>query len=152
MPETNFNPAVSRYSPLVGQFLRYVVVGVINTLINFAVLNILSYFTGIKSGSQVVYLAAVAFFVATINSYILNKYWAFHDMSHFHEGRKMTLFLLVSLVGLSINSSIVYVVSTFVDPMFGASPTMWLNVAAIVATSVSLVWNFIGYKWIVFRS
>jgi len=31
------------------------------------------------------------------------------------------------------------------------SPRQWANVALLVATLVSLVWNFVGYKFFVFE-
>lgn len=151
MSNANFNPEVNKISPLVGQFLRFVLVGFINTTINFIVLNFLSYLTGITSGPHVIYLAGISFVVATTNSYYMNKYWAFHDSSHFHEGRQITLFLLVSLVGLAINSGLVYLVTTHVNPMFNLTPKLWLNAAAVVATGISMIWNFIGYRIFVFK-
>jgi len=141
----------NKYGQVIGQFLRFVVVGFINTAINFIVLNFLSYLTGIKSGSNIIFLAAISFSVATSNSYFMNKRWAFKDNSNYHTGRKFTRFLLVSLVGLAINSGIVYFITTFFHPIFNLSATPWLNVGIVIATGVSLIWNFIGYKLFVFN-
>jgi putative flippase GtrA len=94
---------------------------------------------------------AIAFTIATTNSYFMNKKWAFHDQSHIHEGKKVSLFLLVSLVGVAINTSIVYTIRTFVPAVLDLEVEQWLAVAKVAATGISLVWNFIGYKLIVFR-
>ena len=136
---------------LAGQFLRFAVVGVINTSINFAVLNILSYITGISKGSGVIPLAVFAFAVATANSYLLNKHWSFRDQSHADAGKKFSLFLIVSIIGAGINSGTVYLITTHISPIFGLSAHLWLNVAALAATGISLIWNFIGYKLFVFN-
>lgn len=135
----------------IGQFLRFAVVGFVNTVVNFLVLNLLSYLTHIQSGPSVVFLSLIAFAVAMVNSYFLNDYWVFKDMSHGEGGRKFTLFLTVSVVGAGINSAVVYVVTTFVHPMFGFSSAVWLNIANLIATCVALLWNFFGYKIFVFK-
>jgi putative flippase GtrA len=37
------------------------------------------------------------------------------------------------------------------EPALGLSPQIWENVAKLIATGVYIVWNFIGYKLIVFK-
>ncbi|MEJ0021185.1 MAG: GtrA family protein [Candidatus Doudnabacteria bacterium] len=140
-----------KYKSTINQFLKFVVVGVINTAINFIILNILSAITGITSGGKIIPLAVVAFAVATTNSYIWNKRWSFKDQTHTDTGRKFSLFLIVSIIGAGINSGTVYLITTHISPMFGLSQHLWLNVAALAATGISLIWNFIGYKLFVFK-
>ena len=137
---------------VVAQFLRFVVVGIINTAINFIVLNALSYLLHVTKGENIIWITAVAFIVATTNSYFMNKHWSFQDKTSDDGGRKPTLFLLVSLVGLAINAGIVYLITTYMSPMFGLSQHLWLNAAAVVATGISLIWNFIGYRVFVFKN
>jgi putative flippase GtrA len=137
---------------LVRQFGKFVVVGLINTTIYFIILNVLSAITKITMGNALIPLVIVAFVVATTNSYFLNKRWAFSDKSGSDNGRKFSLFLLVSIVGAVINTSIVRLISTNIHPLFNLSSHLWLNVAAICATGVSLIWNFIGYKLFVFKN
>jgi len=59
--------------------------------------------------------------------------------------------LIISVIGISINDAIVYGLATFTSPLFGLSAQMWTNVAKLFATAASMVWNFIGYKFIVFK-
>lgn len=148
----NSNPSQTKVGQVAGQFVRFAVVGVVNTAINFAVLNLLSHLTGIKSGPHVIYLTVIAFAVALANSYFMNDYWVFKDEGHHEGGRKFSLFLTVSLIGAGLNSLVVYLVTTFVHPMFGLSETLWLNFANLCGVGVGLVWNFIGYKIFVFKN
>ncbi len=62
-------------------------------------------------------------------------------------------FVVVSLVGLLINSVIVVIASNFITPYleFMVNADTIKNVAKICATAFSLVWNFIAYKLIVFK-
>ncbi len=133
------------------QFSKFVLIGGINTVIDFAVLNIEIKLTGITSGSGLFVLNTISFFVAVINSYFMNKYWTFHDITRKREETKFAQFIAVSVVGSGINSSIVAGITTFVAPMFGVSPVLWANIAKLLATGISLVWNFVGYKLFVFK-
>jgi putative flippase GtrA len=141
----------NQYTKLFGEVWRFAVVGVINTAISFAILNLLSVITGVKSGGHIVYLSVIAFICATTNSYYMNKNWSFHDTDNSHNGRKVSLFLLVSVIGAGINSLVVYLITTHVAAMFGLSQTLWLNVANLCATGVALIWNFTGYRLFVFK-
>lgn len=142
---------MQKYGPLAAQFLRFGIVGVLNTGIDFAILNALSWATGITKGAEVVPLKAVAFLAANINSYLLNKTWTFKDKTSGEGAKKFSIYVTVSIIGALLNLGTVYVITTYTTPMFGVSDKMWLNLANLVATAVSLIWNFVGYKLIVFR-
>ena len=133
------------------QFSVFVIIGVINTAIDFIVLNIEIKVTGITSGSGLFILNTVSFLVAVVNSYFMNKYWTFQDVAKRQEETKFAQFIAISLIGSGINSSIVAGITSLIAPMFGISPILWANLAKLVATGVSLVWNFVGYKLFVFK-
>ena len=145
-----FNKLTARF-PIIKQLVRFVVVGVINTGIDFLILNIEMFFTHITSGSGMILQNAISFGLATINSYYLNKSWTFSDKDKKKEGIKFAQFLTVSLIGIIINSLIVYLITSFIPPMFGVNPQLWANIAKLAATAISLIWNFLGYKFIVFK-
>jgi len=134
----------------INQFGKFVVIGLMNTVIDFAILNFLMWWTGIYSGASIILLNMVSFSIAVFNSYFWNKYWTFKDLDKI-EAKEFSQFILVTLIGLAINSSIVYGITTLVSPMFGISPELWANLAKVAATGFSLIWNFIGYKFVVFN-
>ena|SRR3989344_6313193 len=140
-----------KYGPTVRQFLKFAVVGVINTAIDFTVLNILSSITGITKGNGLIPINVVAFTCAVTNSFFMNRYWSFGDKNGGEGGKKFSLFLLVTILGAVINTSIVRGVATNIPPMFDLSPKLWLNVAKAAATGVTMFWNFFGYKLVVFK-
>lgn len=152
MAETQNAVQVDPKKTLILQFLKFAVIGVINTGIDFLVLNLLSWITGINKGNGLIPLNFISFTVAVINSYYLNKRWAFQDKTTGDGGKKFSVFLIVSVVGALINTGIVRFVSTNVSPVLGITPQLWLNVAKLFATGVGLIWNFIGYKLFVFRN
>lgn len=138
---------------LLRQISKFVMVGFINTGIDFGVLNLLMFLTAIYSGRWIILLNSISFTVAVINSYLWNKYWTFKKQGSEtgQVAREFSQFLVVSIVGMLLNSGIVYGISTFTPALFGLSSALWTNFAKILATVVSMSWNFIGYKFIVFK-
>ncbi|KKQ46898.1 MAG: hypothetical protein US66_C0025G0021 [Candidatus Moranbacteria bacterium GW2011_GWD2_37_9] len=74
------------------QFLRFAVIGVMNTGVDLVVLNIETMTTGIKDGAGYGIQKGVSFLVAVTFSYFLNKHWTFQDKSKKDEGGNMNIF------------------------------------------------------------
>ena len=138
---------VSKKIPLLWQFAKFAQVGVLNTAIDFGILNLLIFVTGITSGLSIIPLNAISFSIAIINSFFWNEKWVFETKK---EANFIT-FVVVTLIGLAINSGIVYAITTFVPPTFVDSQKLWVNLAKVLATGISLIWNFTGYRLIVFK-
>jgi putative flippase GtrA len=129
------------------QLAKFSLVGVLNTAIDFGILNYLSILTGITGGTRVIPLNVLSFSVAVLNSYWWNKNWVF-------EGKKkanFVSFLIVSAIGIAINTGVVFAISTFIPAPSGISSGLWLNLGKILATVLSLAWNFLGYRLVVFK-
>ena len=59
------------------RFIKFSIVGAINFFIDFFILNLLSFVTGISRGIFAAGFSGVSFLIANINSYYLNKRWTF---------------------------------------------------------------------------
>ncbi len=140
----------SRWLAIMAQFGKFAAVGILNTAIDFGVLNILSLITGVTAGFVLGGVNIPGFILAVSNAYFWNKFWVFRD----REGGVLgdfPKFLAVSLVGLLINSGTVVLFTTFLPVVSSVSSAAWLNVAKVFATVISLAWNFLGYKFWVFK-
>ncbi len=67
--------------------------------------------------------------------------------------KQFVIFLIVSLIGLTINSVILVFAASFITPILSESQNAATikNIAKILATLISLMWNFAGYKLLVFK-
>lgn len=133
--------------PILWQLAKFGLVGVLNTAIDFGILNYLSVFAGVTSGVALVPIKTVAFSIALVNSYFWNKGWVF-------EGKKKgspVSFAIVSAFGIIINVGTVYVLTTIIGAPGNISPALWLNIANVGATGLSMVWNYLGYRLVVFK-
>jgi len=146
-----FSNLKERY-PFIPQFIRFFLVGAINTGIDFAVLNFLIYFTEKSSGVYYPVFKFISFMVAVTNSYFMNKYWTFrsNDTCGMKPGEFLK-FLGVYLVGAITNVGVATYVVNYVDAPVGFSPVLWANVGACFAVVFTLIWNFVGLKFFVFK-
>ncbi len=140
---------LSRWVKIFWQMAKFIVVGGLNTFLDFAILNLLMAATGIAAGGTFSFFKALSFLVAVVNSYFWNKYWTFEvnkgDRKEFIE------FLIVSLVGLGINVGSASFLVNYTQPLFALGPVNWANLSALIATFLGLAWSFLGYKFIVFK-
>lgn len=146
-----FGLFLSHWLPFMKQFGKFAAIGFLSAAIDFGVLNVISIISGVTKGVIVGGVNIPGFTLAVLNGYVWNKKWTFesHDGEPlFHDFLK---FLAVTLGGLFINSSIVILATTYVAPQFGFSQEAWLNIAKVFANAFGLIWNFVGYKFVVFR-
>ncbi len=130
------------------QFVRLVLVGGLGT----------GAFVAVLVGSQFNY--GVAYFVWLFIFYIVLQVavWLSVRGDSTAEPRQVSSraefigFVVVSVIGAGINSLILTGFVAYFGHTFPAiSDKLFKNIAKMAATVVSLVWNFIGYKFFVFR-
>lgn len=142
---------LSRFAKFFNSFARFVMVGFFNAGIDLGVFNLLMFLTGIEQGVTVSSFKTVAFVAALVNSYFWNKYWAFKAAGTSGGTREFSKFAVVSVGGLLANVGVTTLIVLAIEPMFGFSQLGWNNIAAVVGNVAGLIWNFIGYRWIVFK-
>ncbi|MBI2054876.1 MAG: GtrA family protein [Candidatus Sungbacteria bacterium] len=141
---------LGRWVPIVWQAVKFGIVGVLNTTLDFGVLNILILATGFEKGLPLAILNVGSFAAAVTNSYFWNRRWVFGGASG-NEVAKFAEFIVVSLVGAIISSAMVGSITQYFTPPLGLSGAQWANVAKAAAVLFAMVWNFLGYKFVVFR-
>src|SRR3989344_7425404 len=141
---------IGRRAPVIFQFAKFAAVGGLNTLLDLSILNSLIFLSGIATGYWYSGFKAISFVIASINAYFWNKYWTF-GVGGSVNTKEFTEFFTVSAIGFGINVGIASFLVNIVGAPAGITDNLWANVGALAATLVSLIWNFIGYKFIVFK-
>jgi putative flippase GtrA len=127
-------------------------VGFLNTGIDLLVFNSFIAISGIERGNEIVLFKAVSFGTALINSYLWNKFWSFRAGSTGPGRGEFVKYALVTIAGFGINVGTTFALINLIHPPFGLSQLRWDNTAAVIATAANLVWNFIGYRLMVFKA
>jgi len=120
------------------QFIKFGLVGCLNTLVDLIV------FTLLNAIFHIYYLAKiVSYSCGVLNSYFFNTRWTFQK-EHKKSAKEFVLFVVINLISLGVSLGMLYVCRN----AFMIRIDFLSNV---IATVVSLVVNFIGNKLIVFR-
>lgn len=127
--------------------IRFGAVGAVNTLVDFAVLNVL---VGIF-GTALIPANIASTTAAMLTSFSLNKKVVFRT----GEGsmvRQLILFFAVTLTAIwLVQSTVMYAVFEVLRDTTTLNETLLLNIAKLCGISTGLVWNYIWYSKVVFR-
>ncbi len=124
--------------PAVKQFVKFGLVGGLNTVIDYALFTTFFYVFHIH------YLLAnaMSFTIAVTNSYVLNRRWTFRsDNPRWHT--EAIKFMVVNLIGLGLSESLLFIL---VDRLH-----IHQLIAKALAIIIVLFWNFIGTRFWAFR-
>lgn len=131
------------------EIVLFVIIGFLNTAIDFAVINLLIILTHRDSGIWLITFTCLGFLIAVINSYVLHAYLTFQDQtsrpSHYFIG-----FVMINAVGMIINSSIVWLLMLILSAG-KFSVMVEINVSKVPAVLCSLTWNYLATKHWVFK-
>lgn len=142
-----------KFAKIAYQFIKCSLVGAINTAIDMGVFAALVHFTEIFEGPTIKTFITISFSCAVLNSFIWNKYWTFRSKSKNNKEllKQVILFIIIALVGWRIKIYTAgYVINT-VGPMFGIGKELWSNLGNVSAIFLTIIWDFVGYKLVVFK-
>jgi putative flippase GtrA len=147
---------------------KFAVVGVVNTLTDLVLLNILRIVTHTESGQtgKLIVLNIMSASTVAVMSFYLNRKYVFN--AHDTKNHMFVPFLLITLSSIFIIQSLVIAFALhFFDPLatvfmnIGAHIPIVknfsfnfyeANIAKVCATAASMVWNYIWYNKFVFKS
>jgi putative flippase GtrA len=136
------------------RFLKFCVVGVSGTVIDFGLLNLLVRIAGFPE----LVANTCSFSTAAINNFTWNRLWIYPETRGEPFRKQFMQFVVVSVAGWTLNSSILYAGHHWLLGEAGllAAPaaalaalagvthfSLALNGAKAIATGVVLFWNFI---------
>jgi putative flippase GtrA len=126
-------------------FFRFATVGGTATIIDFFFFNIVLAGRGDPSTAHLLAAATIGFTFATYASYQLNSRFTFHSArSHSALGR----YAGIAIGGLLIHNATLLLLRGQLNP----STVIELNAVKFVALSVSMIWNYVGYRNIAFHA
>ena len=145
---------------------KFTSVGILNTVIDIAILNILVFF-GLKAvltigQNQYPVANIIAVSCAMVNSFIWNRRWTFGSKEK-AVLPQVIKFLLITLIASYLIQQIVLsqlyyrfdLLDKFAEILAGIIPKTQdffkLNISKAFAVLGAGIWNFLGYKFFVFR-
>ena len=127
--------------------VRFGIIGGINTLIDFVLLFVFTNLFGVTKVASNVISTSIAFCF----SFLANKKYTFRSTSNKNIVRELALFITVTLFGLWVIQGVIIYLITPPLAEFGLTDDLALLVAKLIATIVTMIWNYILYSRLVFK-
>lgn len=128
---------------IVRQIGRFVLAGASADIVDIKIFQLLFFLLPVS-----LLIKAISFLVATAIKYWSNKYWAFEKREKQGMGGEAVRFFMVTLVGLAIDVVLFYYSSKIKTVI---PSHLWIEICIIFAAVGAAVWNFCGYKFLVFK-
>jgi len=122
------------------QLVRYGISGFSATIVDFAVLTIL---TEVFGERLLLVWTAIAFLSGLMVTYLLSTKWVFDTHSVSSRAAEFSIFLLIGLIGL--------VLTEFFMWLFANKLDLFYLLAKLFASMLVFIWNFSAKKFFLFR-
>ena len=124
---------------------RFVLVGMTNTVIDFGILFLLSSF-----GLPILTANIISTTVAFCFSFFANRKFTFKAIDG-NLKRQIPLFIIVTLFGLWVLQTVVISLVAPLLSQMGVTGGLNTLTAKVIATVITLIWNYTLYSRLVFR-
>lgn len=142
---------LSKYIRIIFQIAKFGCVGAANFAVDIGILNLLIFIFGTAVGVAYIVFKVISFTFAVTNSYIWNKIWTFKKTDTKETGKEFGQFIMISVIGLILNAAVAGFLVIVIGPLGGIKVKTWASVSAAVASICVMAWNFVGYKFWVFK-
>lgn len=127
------------------QVAKYFLVGIFVTIIDLKLFELLVWILNpiISKG--------ISFLISTFIKYWGNKHWTFEKPEKDGIQQEIFQFIIVTIIGLGIDVSSFFYFIKIMGPQLSTSEDVWIKLSVIFAALVAALWNFLGYKFLVFK-
>ena len=119
---------------LLAQIMKFGIVGVVATVIDFGVMNLLHYGLHLN----ILIANTSGFVVSLVFNYLASMKYVFAHKEGMSRRREFIIFAVLSVIGLALNDGIVLALN--------AQLGFEANIAKICATAIVMVYNFMTRK------
>ena len=139
---TRFRNLLSR-DRMTGQAVRFVVVGLVNTVVDLGAFYLLARVPGMPE----VGAKFISYNLGTVNSFVMNKYWTFGARGSKRWLREFGVFFAVNVPPLVVDVVVFTMLGLWAD-----SGNLWVRMSkAFTAAIVTTAWTFFGSRYLAFR-
>lgn len=143
--------SIGRRFLFVFQAGKHLLVGAAATVVDLKIFELIVWFSGLFLMIGPLGAKSISFIFSTLLKYWGNKYWAFlqHEKEQMHL--EMAKFFLITLAGLGIDLGAFYYATDVIGPRGSIPAVLWVKFSVIFAALAAAAWNFICYKFLVFK-
>lgn len=139
------------------QFLKFSIVGISGTIVDFGLFNIFYSFLGLPK----IFSSILSFSIAVINNFFWNRLWTYPESKNLSISGQLAKFALISVIGLLIRTPLF----AFIEPhlvWFSCNFLNWVrfmnvdilgtNIALAIVILIVLFWNYFANRFWTYRT
>ncbi len=127
------------------RFGRFLAVGGVGTVLDFSLLALLK-----LAGLPTLFANSLSFIAGLVNNFTWNRFWTFNDAMQTDWRKQLAQFVMVSLVGLTLNNLIVLSLEGMFENIL-SQPQWGYLPAKVIATGVVVFWNYFANRMWTFK-
>jgi putative flippase GtrA len=133
------------------QFVRFGLVGYLNTSIDLLVLNGLLWLWPGKGIVRLLLFNTIAYACGALNSFFFNRYWTFQRKG-LPKAREAARFLLMTPAAIGCNDLMLWFMGNILHPAH-LNVTLWANSSKVVAIGGTILVSYLGMRlWVFVQS
>jgi len=134
------------------QLAKFLLIGAFFSVFDLIIFNFLLGYFGISREEIVRYavFVVISFTIVTVMKYLGDKYWAFEKSGMEKPGMEITTYFVITLISGAIQTASASFLFALIPSIFGNAMVIG-NIAKIGGIVIASIWNFLGYKFIVFK-
>jgi len=133
------------------QLAKFILIGALFAIFDLAILNGLMEYFNATNGTKYLIFVTTSFLIATSVKYFVDKFWAFEKGSVDKASSEFGLFFIITILSAVIQIGVAGFIVNIIGSRLGLSPIVLGNVGKIAGITIASAWNFIGYKFFVFK-
>lgn len=133
------------------RFLKFAVVGVTGTIVDFGIMNLLTLVFHLPLNIS----QAISFIAAVINNFLWNRYWTYPESREASAPRQLSQFFLINLIGILVRTPLVTYLNQLILSNLGERETVLSlqpsvisqNLSLAISISIILLWNYFANRY-----
>lgn len=119
---------------LIAQIMKFGVVGILATLLDYVVMIVLTEVFGVPPVAS----STISFSISVVFNYLASMRYVFSHREGMSRRREFIIFLVLSIIGLGINAALMWVGTELAGIDY--------RIVKLFAAAVVMVWNFVSRK------
>lgn len=137
--------------PFIFQAAKFFLIGAFSAVVDIKIFQLSAWLFSLTIVVSPLIPKAISFLVATFVKYWGNKHWAFENHQKENIKKEVLQFFAVTLIGLVLDVAAFYYFTKMMGPQFEIPVKVWTELSIVFAALAAAIWNFLGYKFLVFK-
>lgn len=142
---------IGKKIPFLYQAAKFFLVGTFADVVDIKIFQLFFWIFYLFLPVNQMFIKVISFLTATFVKYWGNRHWVFEKIEREGAARDSIKFFIITVAGLGINVVSFHYFTSIIGPQFSLPAHLWIELSIIFSALITALWNFFGYKFLVFK-